>query len=60
MPVELSAGADYPTVNCFTVPAAECCLIFASKGIGTGAIRFGVNVEQAMLQSFQGGQAGPT
>ncbi len=34
---------------------SKCCLLFASKGVGIGAIRFGVSVvvgvEQAVLQN---------
>jgi hypothetical protein len=36
---------------------SKCCLLFASKGVGTGAVRFGVSVivgvERSLLQSFQ-------
>ena len=36
---------------------SKCCLLFASKGVGTGAIRFGISVvvgvERSVLQSFQ-------
>jgi hypothetical protein len=34
---------------------SKCCLLFASKGVGTGAIRFGISVvvgvERSLLQN---------
>ncbi len=41
--------------------ASICCLLFACKGVGTGAIRFGVSVfvgvERSVLQSGELGNA---
>jgi hypothetical protein len=51
--VGVDAGGNSRYRHSGGASVSKCCLLFVSKGVGIGAIRFGVSVERSLLQSFQ-------